>query len=106
MPRSPARRAELGIVDPGDHHDRRVRARRPELLEQAVAGLIRQANIEQRDRVVLLLDQRPGLTSAERHVALEAAAAEGAGHHLRQGLLVFHDEDALGGFGGGHGQGV
>ena len=31
----------------------------------------------------------------EREVALKTAAAEDAGHHLREGLVVVHHEDSF-----------
>ena len=99
-------RAELWVVDPRDHHHRRVRSRSSEIFQERVARLVGQANVEQGDGVLLAFDEGPGSASVQRDVALETSAAEGAGHHLRQGLLVLHDENTLGEFAGGHGHAV
>ena len=98
------RRPELRVVDSRDHDHRRVRPDRPQLLEQLVTRLVGQANVEQRDRVLLALHQLARLGPAEGHVAIESAALQRPGHDPRQRLLVVDHEHPLGGSLHAHGR--
>ena len=86
---------QLGIVDARDHDHGGVGPGRPQLLQQPITGLVGQPDVQQRHRVVLGFEQPPRLRAGEREVALKTAAAEDAGHHLREGLVVVHHEDSF-----------
>jgi hypothetical protein len=97
---------QLRVVDPRDHDHRGVRPCLAQLFEEAVSGLVRQPHVQQRHRVVALLEEQAGLGPVEGHVRLEAAAPEHPLHDLGQRLLVVDDQHSLGVVGSGHGDAV
>ncbi len=87
--------AQLRVVDARDHHDRRLRDLFVQLAQQPVAGLVGQADVHEHERVVELPETLSGLRAGEGNVGFEAAAAQCAGHRLRQRLFVLDDQEPL-----------
>ena len=98
--------AELSIVHAGDHHHGGVGPGRAELLEQAVAGLVRKPDVEQGDRVIAGLEEAPGLGGGQGHVAFKPTAPQGARHHPGQRFVVVHHEHSFRDFGACQGHAV
>jgi len=84
--------AKLRVVDARDHDHGDVGPGRPQLLEQAVSRLVREAHVQESHGVVLDPDHAPGLGPRQRDVALETPAAQDPRHDACQGLVVIHDE--------------
>jgi len=98
--------AELGVVDAGNHDHSGVRPRRPQLLQEAVARIVGQADVEQGDGILLCGEQAPCFRRGQGDVALKTPAAEDTRHDPGERFVVIHHQDAFGGCRSGHGHAV
>jgi hypothetical protein len=94
--------AELGIVDARDHHDRCIGMLGLQLLQQSVAGFVRQPHVKQGQAVLLAVDECARGSARERDVGVKASALQRSLHDLGQCLLVVDDQGPKRVVGGRH----